>query len=119
MKIGIIGAGHIGGTAAKLFANAGHEVAVSNSRGPESLKELVVEISHGIKAMTADEAAVFGEIVLLAVPWVKTEAYPKPERVHGKIVIDAMNPYGPQGPLDLPADTTSSEEVAKHLPGVR
>src|SRR5438067_4419890 len=91
MKIGIIGAGHIGGAAAKLFAQAGHEVAISNSRGPESLKDLVAEIGHGAKAMTADETAAFGEIVLLAVPWVKTEAYPKPERVRGKIVIDAMN----------------------------
>src|SRR5258708_25211156 len=119
MKIGIIGAGHIGGTAAKLFAKAGHEVAISNSRGPESLKELVAEIGHGVKATTADDAAAFGEIVLLAVPWVKTEAYPKPERARGKIVIDAMNPYGPHGLLDLDENTTSSEEVAKHLPGAR
>jgi predicted dinucleotide-binding enzyme len=119
MKIGIIGAGHIGGTAARLFARAGHEVAISNSRGPESLKELVAEIGHGVKALTADEAAAFGEIVLLAVPWVKVEAYPKPEQVRGKIVIDAMNPYGPHGLLDLNENTTSSEEVAKRLPGAR
>jgi predicted dinucleotide-binding enzyme len=61
MKIGIIGAGHIGATLARHFVDAGHEVAVSNSRGPETLTGLVEELGSGAQAMTAAEAARFGE----------------------------------------------------------
>ncbi len=119
MKIGILGAGHIGGTVARLFINAGHEVAISNSRGPESLQELVSELGPRAHAMTVEQAARFGDIVLLAVPWRKAEALPPPKTVAGKIVIDAMNPYSASGEaIDL-AGTTSSEEVVKRLPQAR
>lgn len=119
MNIGIIGAGHIGGTAARLFAKAGHQVAVSNSRGPASLRSLASQIGPQAHAMHVDDATRFGSVVLLAVPWRRPEALPAPELVAGKIVIDAMNPYGPGGEiLDLGA-TTSSEEVRKRLPGAR
>jgi predicted dinucleotide-binding enzyme len=119
MRIGIIGAGMIGATAARLFVKAGHEVAVSNSRGPESLRELVAELGSRAKAMTVDDAARFGELVLLAVPWRTPEALPDPETVRGKIVIDAMNPYGAGGGIADLGDSTSSEETAKRLPGAR
>lgn len=131
MKIGIIGAGSIGATAARLFARAGHDVAVSNSRGPESLEELVASInadagatvvdqaSPRARAATVDEAARFGDVVLLAVPFRAPEALPKPELVRGKIVIDAMNPYGAGGTIMDLGDSTSSEETAKRLPGAR
>jgi 8-hydroxy-5-deazaflavin:NADPH oxidoreductase len=119
MNIGIIGAGHIGGTAARLFVKAGHQVAVSNSRGPASLRGLAAEIGPQAHAMRVEDAARFGSVVLLAVPWRTPEALPAPDLVSGKIVIDAMNPYGPNGEiLDLGA-TTSSEEVRKRLPGAR
>ena len=119
MKIGIIGAGNIGATTARLFVNAGHDVAVSNSRGPESLRVLVSELGPRARAMTVDDAASFGDIVLLAVPWRSPEALPSPERVRGKIVIDAMNPYRPDGALVDLGDSTSSEETLKRLPGAR
>ena len=119
MRIGIIGAGNIGGTAARLFTRAGHEVAVSNSRGPESLHGLVEELGPRARALTGEEAARFGDVVLLAVLWRKPEALPPPEAVAGKIVIDAMNPYKEEdGFFDL-GDSTSSEETAKRLPGAR
>jgi 8-hydroxy-5-deazaflavin:NADPH oxidoreductase len=119
MKIGIIGAGNIGGTLTQLLVRAGHQVAVSNSRGPESLKSLVSEVGRNAHAVNVQEAAAFGEIVILAVPWRKPEALPPPHLVAGKIVIDAMNPYGDGGTiLDLGA-STSSEETAKRLPGCR
>ena len=86
MRIGIIGAGHIGATAARLFVRAGHEVAVSNSRGPESLRELVAELGERARAASVEEAARFGEVVLLAVPWRTPEALPPPEAVRGKVV---------------------------------
>ncbi len=119
MRIGIIGSGHIGGTAARLFTKAGHEVGVSNSRGPESLREFVAVLGSRACAMTVEEAAKFGEVVLLAVPWRKPDALPKPETVAGKIVIDAMNPYSDSGGIIDLGDSTSSEETQKRLPGAR
>ena len=76
MNIGIVGSGNIGATAAKLFANAGHDVAVSNSRGPESLVPLVEEIGSNARAATVEEAADFGEVVLVAMPFFAYEALP-------------------------------------------
>lgn len=119
MKIGILGAGNIGGVAARLFTAAGHEVALSNSRGPESLKDLVGELGPKAHAMTIDDAARFGEVVLLAVPWRTPEALPHPDLLEGKIVIDAMNPYRPDGGFYELGGLTSSEHVLKHIPGAR
>jgi predicted dinucleotide-binding enzyme len=108
----------IGGTLGTLFAKAGHQVALSNSRGPDSLRELVEGIGPNAHAATVDEAALFGEVVLLAVPFRTPEALPSAETVAGKVVIDAMNPYGESGVMDL-GDSTSSEETAKRLPDAR
>jgi len=82
MKIGIIGAGRIGGTVAQLFARAGHEVALSNSRGPASLADTVATINgqvggSRVRATTADQAAEFGELVVLAAPWRNLDNLPK------------------------------------------
>lgn len=118
-KIGIIGAGMIGATAARLFVDAGHDVAVSNSRGPASLAPLVKELGPKAHAMSVAEAARWADVVLLAVPWRSPDALPPADAVDGKIVIDAMNPYGKDGTvLDLGA-STSSEETRKRLPGAR
>lgn len=119
MRIGIIGAGMIGATAARLFAKAGHEVAVSNSRGPDSLRDLITELGPRARATTVDDAARFGEVILLAVPWRAPEALPAPDLVRGKIVIDAMNPYAAGGGMADLGDSSSSEETAKRLPGAR
>ena len=124
MRIGILGAGHIGATAARLFARAGHDVALSNSRGAASLAGLVDEINREagaarVKATTAQEAATFGELVLLAVPWRTKDAWPQAATLRGKIVIDAMNPYAAGGGIADLGTSTSSEEVAKQLPGAR
>lgn len=119
MKIGILGAGNIGATAARLFVAAGHDVAVSNSRGPETLRELIRELGPQAHAMTVADAARFGEAVLLAVPWRAPEALPQPELLRNKIVIDAMNPYRPDGGFYDLEGSTSSEEVLKRVPGSR
>jgi predicted dinucleotide-binding enzyme len=118
-KIAIIGAGMIGATAARLFVNAGHEVAVSNSRGPDTLADLVHELGPTARAMTVPDAAGWGDIVLLAVPWRTPEALPSPAAVAGKIVIDAMNPYASDGTVTDLGSSTSSEETRKRLPGAR
>src|SRR5436190_21594600 len=92
MNIGIIGAGKIGGTTARLFGDAGHSVAISSSRGPETLRDLVAELGPNARAATAEEAARFGEVVLLAIPLKDYTTLPA-ESLRGKIVIDAMNYY--------------------------
>src|SRR5260221_7079886 len=79
MKIGILGAGNIGAAAARLFVAAGHEVALSNSRGPESLRRLVTELGPRAHATSIADAPSFGDVVLLAVPWRTPEALPAPE----------------------------------------
>jgi hypothetical protein len=66
-----------------------------------------------------EEAARFGEVIVLATPWRSPEALPPAEIVAGKIVVDAMNPYGPDGGIFDLGDSTSSEETAKRLPGAR
>lgn len=121
MNIGIIGAGHIGATTARLFLDAGHNVAISNSRGPETLRALVDELGPNARAATPAEAARFGEVVLLAVPLKDYPSLPVNE-LRGKIAIDAMNYYpgrdGQLASLDSGAQT-SSELVAAHLAGAR
>jgi predicted dinucleotide-binding enzyme len=121
MNIGIIGSGHIGGTMARLLVNAGHEVAIGNSRGPQSLEELVRELGPRARAATVEEAAAFGEAVLLAIPLKEYTSIPA-EALRGKIAIDAMNYYpdrdGHYAQLDS-GETTSSEMVAAHLAGAR
>src|ERR1044071_4049925 len=121
MKIGVIGSGNIGATAARLFARAGHEVAVSNSRGGAGLESLVAELGNKAHATNTEEAARFGEVVLVAVPFGKYGALP-PAAFEGKVVIDANNYYpgrdGQFARLDG-GETTSSELLAGHLKGAR
>jgi 8-hydroxy-5-deazaflavin:NADPH oxidoreductase len=69
--------------------------------------------------MTVADAARWGDIVLLAVPWRSPEALPPADSVAGKIVIDAMNPYGSDGSVTDMGATTSSEETRRRLPGAR
>jgi 8-hydroxy-5-deazaflavin:NADPH oxidoreductase len=123
MRIGIIGAGRIGATAARLFARAGHQVAICNSRGADSLAEIVAELDEElgqgrVHARSVEEAAEHGEVVLLAVPFRAVESALRPEWVRGRIVIDATNPYEGGGMIDL-GERTSSGVVAGKLPDSR
>jgi predicted dinucleotide-binding enzyme len=121
VKIGFIGAGHIGANAAKLFAKAGHEVAISNSRGPETLKDLAEELGENVRAVTLAEAAEFGDVVFVSIPFGKYKELPA-EALTGKLVIDSNNYYpdrdGNYAELDE-GKTTSSELLAEHLKGAR
>ncbi len=121
MKIGIIGAGNIGGNAAKLFAKAGHEIAIANSRGPETLTDLVNEIGNEAKAVTAEEAANFGEIVFVSIPLGKINEL-SADGFEGKIVIDSNNYYPDRdGQIEVldSDEKTSSELLAEHLKGAK
>src|SRR5262249_47622337 len=119
MRIGIIGAGHIGSTLAHHFARIGHEVAISNSRGPETLRALVDGLGGGVRAVTAAEAAEVGEVVVVSVPYGRYRELP-PGGLEGKVVIDTCNYYperdGHDPDLDAGA-TTSSEKIRDHLGG--
>jgi 8-hydroxy-5-deazaflavin:NADPH oxidoreductase len=121
MRIGVIGSGNIGSTAARLFAGAGHEVAIANSRGPETVADLVADIGQNATAATVEEAASFGEAMLVAIPFAAYRELPA-EALGGRIVIDAMNYYpsrdGNFAELD-DGSTTSSELLAAHAPGVK
>src|SRR3954451_484137 len=94
MKIGIIGAGHIGGALTRRFSALGHQVFVANSRGPETLADLASET--GAKAVTVNEAARAGEVVVVTIPLKNVPQLPRdlftgvPEDV---VVIDTGNYY--------------------------
>jgi 8-hydroxy-5-deazaflavin:NADPH oxidoreductase len=121
MKIGIIGSGRIGSTTARLFAEAGHEVTIANSRGPGSLTELVGEIGPNAQAGTVADAAREADVVLVAIPLMAYSELPA-DAFAGKVVIDANNYYperdGQIAELDS-GETTSSELLARHLTGAR
>ncbi|MGY4751006.1 NADPH-dependent F420 reductase [Pannonibacter sp. Q-1] len=115
MRIGIIGAGFVGQAIAKLAAANGHEVMISNSRGPDTL--FSVRGALGCAAGTAEEAAVFGDLAVVAVPLKAYRSIPVLP-LAGKIVIDTNNYYperdGTIEELDR-QQTTTSELLAAHL----
>ena len=118
MRIAVIGSGNIGGTAARLFAAGGHEVAIGNSRGPASLAPLVKQIGSRAHAATVEDATRFGQVALVAIPFGKYGTLPAAE-LSGKVVVDAMNYYPERdGQIDF-GTLTSSELVARHLAGAR
>jgi predicted dinucleotide-binding enzyme len=121
MDIGIIGSGKIGATAARGLAAAGHHVTIANSRGPETLGDVLSGLGPNARAATAEEAARAGDVVLVAVPLHAVPSLPASE-LAGRIVIDANN-YYPQRDGQIPeldaGELTSSELVARELPGAR
>jgi predicted dinucleotide-binding enzyme len=121
MRIGIIGSGRIGSAVARLAVKAGHEVAVANSRGPDSIEGLVVRLEGRAVAATVEDAARFGEIAVVAIPLGAYRALPT-EPFAGKVVIDANNYYPSRDGhiTELDNDrTTSSQLLAAHLRGAR
>ncbi|WP_306207501.1 NADPH-dependent F420 reductase [Actinoplanes sp. RD1] len=90
--VGFIGSGHIGSTVARLAVAAGYDVVVSNSRGPETLADLVAELGPHARAATAADAAEAGELVVLSVPYKAFRSLPT-EQLAGKVVLDTNNFY--------------------------
>jgi 8-hydroxy-5-deazaflavin:NADPH oxidoreductase len=122
LKIGIIGAGNIGATLASLWAKAGYEVMIS-SRHPERLKSLASRIGEKARVGTPREAAVFGDVVLIAVPYA---AMPQVGRDYAsvladKVVLDTGNPYPARdGDMALRANEKGAGLASKDfLPGVK
>ncbi len=119
--IGFIGSGNIGGTVARLAVESGHDVVLSNSRGPETLVDLVQRLGDHARAATADEAAAEGDLVVVSVPLKAVDDLPA-ESLAGKVVMDTVNYYperdGHVAELD-DESTTTSELVARRLTGAR
>lgn len=122
VKIGVIGTGHIGGTLASLWVKSGHEVLLS-SRHPDELKSLAQSLGLKARVGTPHDAAVFGDVVLLSVPYGATPQVGRDlaHELAGKIVLDTGNPYPDR-------DGKMAEEArrkgtgvasAEFLPGVR
>ncbi|GAA5087904.1 NAD(P)-binding domain-containing protein [Microbacterium yannicii] len=116
--IGIIGAGHIGSALARAFSGLGYDVVIANSRGPESLADLVAELGPKVTAATAADAAAAGDIAVVTVPLKALKDVPV-EPLAGKIVLDTVNYYferdGHVDALDR-GEATTSELVQAHLP---
>jgi predicted dinucleotide-binding enzyme len=122
LKIGIVGTGKIGGALATHWAKAGHELLIS-SRHPEQLQQLAKQLGPKVRAGTPQEAAAFGDVVLLSIPYGATPQVGRDlaKELAGKVVIDTGNPY-PQ------RDGAMAEEArrkgtgvasAEFLPGAR
>jgi 8-hydroxy-5-deazaflavin:NADPH oxidoreductase len=122
MKIGIIGSGRQGGAIGLLWAKAGHEVFFS-SRHPEDLADLVKQAGPKAQAGLPEEAARFGDVVLVAVPYGALPQVGKDYAplMKGKVVIDCTNPYPDRdGPVAQDAlDNGVGAASAEYLPGVR
>jgi predicted dinucleotide-binding enzyme len=116
--IGIIGAGHIGSQVARKAVELGYDVVISNSRGPETLAELVAELGPRARAATPAEAAAAADFAVVAVPLKRYQDIPV-EPLAGKIVVDANNYYWERDG-HIPAldngEATTSGLLQEHLP---
>lgn len=122
IKIGIIGAGEIGGALARHWGAAGHQLMIS-SRHPGQLQALAKEIGPDVKVGTPREAAVFGDVIMLAIPYGATPQLGRDlaAELKGKIVLDAGNPYPSRDGEMAVRDRQRGTGVAsaEYLPGVR
>lgn len=120
--IGIIGAGLVGKSVARLAIAAGYHVVISNSRGPDTLSRLIETLGPRARAGTIDEAIAAADIVALAIPLAAFQALPA-GKFAGKVVLDQTNYYPGMGGFrrtDLDdGDLTSSELMQRHLRGAK
>jgi predicted dinucleotide-binding enzyme len=119
--LGLIGSGHIGSAIARRAVAAGYDVVLSNSRGPETLADLVAELGPKARAATSAEAADAGDLVVVTIPLRAYRDVPV-EPLRGKVVLDTNNYYpqrdGQIAELD-DESTTVSELLQAHLPESR
>jgi 8-hydroxy-5-deazaflavin:NADPH oxidoreductase len=122
MKIGIIGSGNVGGAIGAVWVNAGHEVMFS-SRDIEHDRALSASLGAGARAGTPREAAEFGEVVMVSVPYRALPAVAKDagDELEGKVVIDTCNPFpGRDGEIaEWAQDKGAGLASAELLPGAR
>lgn len=122
MKIGIIGAGNVGGALGKIWSAKGHEVVFGVRDTQDSkLQELLKSTGNKARAASVREAAQFGEIVAFATPWPATQdAVTAAGALTGKIVVDCTNPLKPDlSGLALGTTNSAAEEVARWARGAK
>jgi predicted dinucleotide-binding enzyme len=114
--IGFIGSGHIGSQVARLAIAHGHDVVMSNSRGPDTLASLVAELGPKARAATPDEAAKAGDLVVVTVPLRNYRQVPVAP-LAGKIVIDTNNyyPHRDGHIAELDSESTTTAELLQAL----
>jgi predicted dinucleotide-binding enzyme len=119
--IGFIGAGNIGSQVARAAVANGYDVVLSNSRGPETLSDLITELGPKARAATIAEAAAAGDFVVVTTPLSAIDGIPV-EPLEGKVVLDTNNYYWERdGHIAVLDDEqlTVSELLQRHLPGSR
>lgn len=121
MKIGIIGAGNMGSGLGDLFARNGHEVMFSYSRDTQKLQSLARAAGPNGQSGTPEQAARFGEIVVLTVGWgAVTDALNAAGSLDGKTLVSCVNPLSPDySSLVVGTTTSGAEEIARLVPGAR
>jgi predicted dinucleotide-binding enzyme len=118
VKIGVIGAGRIGGNCAAQAVKSGHEVMVSFARDRSKLEAMASELGPRASVGDPREAAQFADLVILSVPWgVIPDALEQAGALAGKIVVDTTNQFGP-GPKPAEGQTAASFNAAR-MPGAR
>jgi predicted dinucleotide-binding enzyme len=118
LRIGIIGAGHIGGNTARLLAAAGHSVRLSFAQDRAKLDRLASEIGPNASTGAPTDAVAFAEVVVFSVPWgVIPQALDQAGSLLGKIVIDTTNQFG-SGPMPS-AGQTAAQFNAARMQGAR
>jgi len=117
MRVGIIGAGRIGGGIARQLAMAGHQVQLAFSRNPETLRALATDIGRGATVGAPAETVAESDVVVVSVPWpVVPEALAQMGSLAGKIVVDTTNQYGAPQP---PEGSTAAQFNAERMAGAR
>jgi 8-hydroxy-5-deazaflavin:NADPH oxidoreductase len=115
MRIGVIGAGNVGGTLGRAWAKSGHDVlfGVQHSTGPKVLA-LLADVGGRAKAVSVSEAATHGDVVVFATPWAATQdAVGKAGDLTGKVVLDCTNPLKADlSGLEIGHSTSGGEQVA-------
>jgi 8-hydroxy-5-deazaflavin:NADPH oxidoreductase len=118
VRIGVIGAGRIGGNCARQAVKAGHEVMLSFSRDPATLEGLASELGAAASTGRPSDAVAFGDMVILSVPWgVIPQALEQAGDLAGKLVIDTTNQFG-SGPMPA-AGQTAAAFNKRRMPGAR
>ena len=116
MKIGVIGAGRIGGNCAAQAVKGGHEVMLSFARDPSKLQAGADQLGAGASVGSPRDAVQFGDVVILSVPWgVIPEALEATGELDGKIVVDTTNQFG-SGPKPEQGQTAASFNASR-MPG--
>ncbi|HKC94317.1 MAG TPA: NADPH-dependent F420 reductase [Nitrospira sp.] len=121
MKIGIIGAGNVGVGLAKFWVKNGHEILLSYSRDMAKLETEARSLGNGTRTGSPSEAASFGDVVVLSVPWTATlDAVRAAGPLRGKLVLSTVNALLPDmSGMAVGTTTSAAEEIAKLAPEAR